>query len=126
MPCMRFRSFSVVPSRRTEPSVPHFRHVNSNSRGSSGSSRRTAASLCRCVREYLPEERRFVLPVVELPDPLVQVRVEPAARNRVVGAAYVVLEVPEEPFDRVRMHVTADVDVLLVVDAAVAVTLAAK
>src|SRR5581483_5466197 len=59
--------------------------------------------------------------VVPLPDPLVQIRGEVAGRDRVVGAANVGFEVPEEPFDGLSVYVSADVDALRVVDPAVAV-----
>ena len=69
--------------------------------------------------KQLPEHGLAVLAAIPFPDPFVQVGVEPALGNRVVGAAHVRFEVAEEAFDGLRMHVTRDVEALLVADAAV-------
>jgi hypothetical protein len=80
-------------------------------------------SAARCLgrRGSVPQERAehglVVIPVVPLPDPLVQVAGKPACRDRVVGSAHVGLEVAEEALNRVRVYVAIDVDALRVLDA---------
>jgi hypothetical protein len=71
------------------------------------------------VAEQLPEHRFVVVAVVPLPHPFVQIRVEPTLRDRMVRPAHVVFEVPEEPFNRVRVNAATDIHTLTVVDTAV-------
>jgi hypothetical protein len=77
---------------------------------------------CRAT-EQLPEHRFVVIAMVPLPDPFIQIGVEPSLRDRVVGSAHVVFEVPEESFNRVGVDAATDVYTLSVVDAAVAESL---
>ena len=70
------------------------------------------------IRQKCPEHRFVVVAVVPLPDPLVQVPRHPPGRDVVMRPAHIGLEVPEETFDRVRMHVAFDIDALRMTDAA--------
>lgn len=79
--------------------------------------------LTRRTLKQLPEHRFVVVAVIPLPHPLVEVRVEPTFRDRVVRSAHVIFEVPEESLNRVGVDAATDVHTLAVVDAAVAESL---
>lgn len=72
------------------------------------------------------EHRLAGAPLVVAPGVLVQVGLEPLARDLLVGTAHPGLEIAEEALDRVRVDVAIDVMPRGVVDHAVARVLARK
>lgn len=83
-------------------------------------------ALLRSAGDQLPEHRFVVVPAVPLPNPLVEVALEPAPRDRVMGTTDIGFEVAKEAINRLGVNLALDVYPRPVIDSPVEIAANAR